>query len=140
MSKIRHKKRIMPQTGRMENGSYKPDYWQGREDARSNRYGNDSVVPRCLTARSRDYWQGYYEEYRRRYGIGELPRAQVHDLRQRQETVLIDTIRELGIDVDHLIRQGMTLPALVKFAERYQSEPGFRKEYWKRPKRETARA
>lgn len=109
MSKIRYHKRIMPKNGRMENGAFKPDFWQGYEDAHSDRYRTLEMRPMCLTARSRDYWLGNrqaridlgLEQPKKRRSVKEVVGIQNAEYRVIQSAVL-----SLGLDYDRYLAEG----------------------------------
>lgn len=47
MAKIRHKKRVMPANGRMSQGAYRPDYWDGLDAGEAAKRGKLDRLPLC---------------------------------------------------------------------------------------------
>lgn len=123
VSKIRHHRRIMPSNGRMENGTFKPDYWQGRQDALGEKFrehkGKLDVTPMCLTSRSRDYWIGYRQGYQERHGhaapkgLESMTRSRLNALVNQQKQQLTDLCREQGLDISKYIQDGGDLSHLL---------------------------
>lgn len=119
MSKIRHHKRIMPSTGRMEAGTFKPDYWQGLQDARTQGFHDLDMVPMCLEARSRDYWTGYRKGYQIRHGhaapkgLDSMKRSELVALKNDQLHLMKRLVGELGLDLDKYLADGGDLSSLL---------------------------